>query len=106
MTPRRVTRRGPRRRGHPCLSYGLSARKTWMAGTSPAMTPNKWFDMTGTRCSATRNFHPAVLADMIGAKRTLELAPREDTHDQNALFDYRRRLLPFTDGRGSFRRTC
>src|SRR5260370_4935895 len=27
-------------RGHPRLSRGLSARKTWMAGTSPAMTRN------------------------------------------------------------------
>ena len=24
-----------------------AARKMWMAGTSPAMTPNKWFNMTG-----------------------------------------------------------
>src|SRR5215468_10214788 len=42
MTPRRVTRRGPRRRGHPRLSWGLFARETWMAGTSPAMTREKW----------------------------------------------------------------
>src|SRR5262249_7938869 len=35
-------------RGHPRLSCGLSAKKTWMAGTSPAMTPNRWFHMTGT----------------------------------------------------------
>jgi len=27
-------------RGHPRLSCGSSASKTWMAGTSPAMTPN------------------------------------------------------------------
>jgi hypothetical protein len=27
----------------------LSARKTWMAGTSLAMMPNNWFDMIGTR---------------------------------------------------------
>src|SRR5260370_6739768 len=45
-TPRRVTRRGPRLRGHPRLSWGISASKTWMAGTSPAMTPERWFDMT------------------------------------------------------------
>ena len=32
------------------LSYGTSASKTWMAGTSPAMTAEKWFDMTRT-CS-------------------------------------------------------
>jgi hypothetical protein len=24
-------------------------QKAWMAGTSPAMTPNEWFNMTGTR---------------------------------------------------------
>jgi hypothetical protein len=29
------------RRGHPRLSLGRCAEKTWMAGTSPAMTPNK-----------------------------------------------------------------
>src|SRR6266852_2632024 len=29
-------------RGHPRLSCGSSARKTWMAGTSPAMTAEKW----------------------------------------------------------------
>src|SRR6266851_9190622 len=46
-TPRRVTRRGPRLRGHPRLSCGSSASKTWMAGTSPAMTPEKWLKMTG-----------------------------------------------------------
>src|SRR5260370_16257 len=45
-TPHRVTRRGPRLRGHPRLSWGISASKTWMAGTSPAMTPERWFDMT------------------------------------------------------------
>src|SRR5216684_8367872 len=28
--------------GHPCLSDGTSTSKTWMAGTSPAMTPEKW----------------------------------------------------------------
>ena len=27
------------------------ANKTWMAGTSPAMTPKKWFNTTGTRCN-------------------------------------------------------
>jgi hypothetical protein len=26
-----------------------SASKAWMAGTSPAMTPEKWFNMTGIR---------------------------------------------------------
>src|SRR5215471_4396430 len=41
-------------RGHPRLSCEPSARKTWMAGTSPAMTPNKWFNMTGIGCSATK----------------------------------------------------
>ncbi len=30
----------------PC---GPSARKAWMAGTSPAMTPEKWFDVNRTR---------------------------------------------------------
>jgi hypothetical protein len=25
-----------------------SASKTWMAGTSPAMTPEEWFHMAGT----------------------------------------------------------
>ncbi len=28
-----------------------SASKTWMAGTSPAMTPDDWFNMTETRSS-------------------------------------------------------
>jgi len=28
--------------------------QTWMAGTSPAMTPNKWFKMSGT-CSRLCN---------------------------------------------------
>src|SRR5258708_7044304 len=50
-TPRRVTPRGPRLRRHPRLSCGSSASKTGMAGTSPAMTPSKWLDMTGTRSS-------------------------------------------------------
>ncbi len=27
---------------------GFPAKKTWMAGTSPAMTPNKWLNVTGT----------------------------------------------------------
>ena len=27
----------------------LQLRKTWMAGTGPAMTPNKLFNMTGMR---------------------------------------------------------
>jgi hypothetical protein len=26
-----------------------SASKAWMAGTSPAMTPEKWFNLTGIR---------------------------------------------------------
>jgi hypothetical protein len=30
--------------------YDGSATKAWMAGTSPAMTAEKWFNMTGT-CS-------------------------------------------------------
>src|SRR5215470_6717939 len=46
MTPRRVTRRGPRRRGHPRLICPPSGKKTWMAGTSPAMTPSKWHNPT------------------------------------------------------------
>ena len=25
---------------------GFPAKKTWMAGTSPAMTPNKWLNVT------------------------------------------------------------
>jgi hypothetical protein len=29
---------------------GVQQKKTWMAGTSPAMTPDKWFNMSG-RCS-------------------------------------------------------
>jgi len=33
-------------RGHPRLSCRASASNAWMAGTSPAMTPAKWFDMT------------------------------------------------------------
>jgi putative endonuclease len=33
------TRHGRACRGHPRLTYGASARKTWVAGTSPAMTP-------------------------------------------------------------------
>jgi hypothetical protein len=32
---RRVTRRGPRLRGHPRLSCVPSVEKAWMAGTSP-----------------------------------------------------------------------
>jgi hypothetical protein len=31
---------------------GFAAKKTWMAGTSPAMTLNKWINMTGTRFNA------------------------------------------------------
>src|SRR5215471_9130888 len=38
-------------RGHLRLSYGPSVIKTWMAGTSPAMTPSNWINMTGTRSS-------------------------------------------------------
>jgi hypothetical protein len=35
-------------RGHPRL-YGLaSTNKTWMAGTSPAMTSNTWFELSKT----------------------------------------------------------
>jgi hypothetical protein len=29
----------------------LQLRKTWMAGTSPAMTRNKWFNMAGLHAS-------------------------------------------------------
>jgi len=47
----RLSRHARACRGHPRLSCGPSARKTWMAGTSPAMTAEKWFDMTGTRSS-------------------------------------------------------
>jgi hypothetical protein len=35
--------------GHPRLSCGTSATKTWMAASSPAMTLEKWFNTTGTR---------------------------------------------------------
>jgi len=38
----------PARAGIHVFSCGRSARKTWMAGTSPAMTPNKWLNATGT----------------------------------------------------------
>jgi hypothetical protein len=38
-------------RGHPRLSYGASASKTWMAGIGLAMTPEKWFDIIGIRSS-------------------------------------------------------
>jgi hypothetical protein len=41
-------------RGHPRLSCRASASKAWMAGTSPAMTPNNWFDLTGTRSLVQR----------------------------------------------------
>ena len=44
-------------RAHPRLSCEPSTRKTWMAGTSPAMTPNKWFIMTGIGCSVYHE-HP------------------------------------------------
>src|SRR5262245_38654535 len=32
--------------GHPRVSCSNSARRTWMAGTSPAMTAEKWLNMT------------------------------------------------------------
>jgi hypothetical protein len=37
------------------FSCKLSARKTWIAGTSPAMTPREWFHMTARRDAGT--FH-------------------------------------------------
>jgi hypothetical protein len=54
--------------GHPCL-HGLDAAKTWMAGTSPAMTwRGTWFDLSGTCCSGIisacacrREIHPVLL---------------------------------------------
>ncbi len=33
----------------------LGASKAWMAGTSPAMTPEIWFNMTGTRSKCHTN---------------------------------------------------
>ncbi len=39
------------------LSYGTSASKTWMAGTSPAMTPSKWFNVIGTRFALLTAFN-------------------------------------------------
>jgi hypothetical protein len=33
------------------LPAGIPLKKTWMAGTSPAMTPEKWFKMIGTGAS-------------------------------------------------------
>src|SRR5260370_15636121 len=41
-------------RGHPRLACGKSASKAWMAGTSPAMTPEKRFRMTATRAICAR----------------------------------------------------
>jgi hypothetical protein len=48
-------------RGHPRLSCGTSASKTWMAGTSPATTPEKWFKMIGTG-SNSNSSAPTTLA--------------------------------------------
>jgi len=56
-------------RGHPRLSCGSSASKTWMAGTSPAMTPSKWFNMTGTRCSASSTGRIAERVDRCSNER-------------------------------------
>ena len=39
-------------RGHPRLSDGTSASKAWMAGTSPAMTQQKWLNTETPRRSA------------------------------------------------------
>ena len=39
-------------REHPRLFCEPSAGKTWMAGTSPAMTPKKWINVTGMRSSS------------------------------------------------------
>src|SRR5215471_1879264 len=39
-------------RGHLRLSCEPSVMRTWMAGTSPAMTPSNWINMTGTHSSA------------------------------------------------------
>src|SRR2546428_5013519 len=44
-------------RGHPRLSCSSSASKTWMAGTSPAKTPEKWLNPTGI-CSKHRYERP------------------------------------------------
>ena len=46
-------------RGHPRLSCDRPASKAWMAGTSPAMTPAKWFKMSGTR-NRVRSQHGAI----------------------------------------------
>ncbi len=32
----------------------IQESKTWMAGTSPAMTPDKWFDVTGIHSNIRR----------------------------------------------------
>jgi len=49
-------------RGHPRFSCLVSASKAWMAGTSPAMTPEKWLNMTGTRSSSRRLLVSRTLA--------------------------------------------
>ena len=62
-TPRCVTRRGPRLRGHPRFSCcplptlprtrGRVGRgQTWMAGAGSAITPTERFNVAGTRCSS------------------------------------------------------
>jgi hypothetical protein len=45
-------------RGHPRLPCGASVGQTWMAGTSPAMTPEKWFNATGTLEQTASSFLP------------------------------------------------
>jgi hypothetical protein len=55
--------------GHPRLSCGPSARKTWMApgsspgATSPAMTPKKWFNKIGTRSRWRGQIQPRRVMD-------------------------------------------
>jgi hypothetical protein len=107
-------------RGHPRLSCGLSAAKTWMAGTSPAMTPSKWFSLTGTpssvactvrRSPARRSKWPSRLARWVrrpGPCRWRKPEPRRprrpysrrshrtraDSHCQGAPADLFRRPAP------------
>ncbi len=53
---------GTRFRGHPRFSCGLSAKKTWMAGTRPATTPSK--DASGNNC-ITHVSSPAKAGDPV-----------------------------------------
>src|SRR5260370_14656329 len=61
-------------RGHPRLSCGLAAKKTWMAGTRPAMTPNKWFNMTKTRARSRSTLSTSFVFASC-AVATLALSP-------------------------------